>query len=193
MTKRRQHGFTIVELIVVIIIIAILAAITSVLYMGAQKQARDIKNIDGMHQVADAIQLFISKNQHFPLGGYGSNAVIGAGTECTKGASGFAGHGMYTCTVEDTLVASGYLPAGFIAGLSPNKVYGSYPDGRASIMVYATSATTAMVMTSMESPTAQDTANFSTQLTKCLVPAGNYAPRDSWGMANGVCITFSTP
>ena len=193
MTNRRQRGFTIVELLVVIIVIAILAMITAVLYTSAQKQARDVKNIDGMNKLADAIQLFTVKNQHFPLGDWGSDTPIGSGTECTKGLNGFAGHNMYVCTIEDTLVASGYLPAGFSAGLAPNKQY-SYTDGRATLMVYNVGTTKAMVMTSMEDPSTSDTTNFNAALTKCYgsIP-GVYAPRDTYGMSNGICISYSTP
>lgn len=195
MVKHRQHGFTLVELIVVIIVIAILATITTVLYMGVQKEARDVKNVDAMHKVADAIELFISKNQHFPRGGWGSTVALGSSTECANGSNGYVSSGTYyTCSIEDTLVASGYLPAGFIAGLSPNSLY-TYTDGRASMMVYVISSTKAMIMNSMEAPSAQDTANFNAALTQCYgsVPGSGYAPRDSYGMKNGVCITYSTP
>ena len=194
MTNRRQRGFTIVELIIVIVVLGILATITSVLYLGAQKQARDIKNIDGMHKLADAIELFIAKNQHFPAGGYGANAYIGTDTECdSTGKNGFAGHNMYKCAVEDTLVASGYLPAGFSANLSPNKNYG-YTNGQAALMVYIVSATKAIVMTSMENQTTQDAANFSAELVKCYGydPGSSYAQL-AYNMKNGVCISFSTP
>lgn len=193
MTKHRQRGFTLVELIIVIAVIAILATITVALYDGAKKEARDLRNVDGMHKVADAIELFISRYQHFPIGGSGSSAAIGGATECIGGSNGFAGHDAYSCTVEDTLVANGYLPAGFIASLSPNTKY-PYTDGIRSIMVYKIDTTHAMVMTSMENPTDKDAANFSTQLAKCYGsdPGDSYGPR-GYGMLNGVCITYSTP
>ena len=39
-TKKREHGFTIVELLIVVVIIAILAAITIVAYNGIQNRAK---------------------------------------------------------------------------------------------------------------------------------------------------------
>lgn len=193
MTNRRQRGFTLVELIIVIIVISILAAIISIAYTSVQKEARDTKNVDGMHKFADAIELFISKNQHFPKGNWGSSAPIGTGTECIDGGNGFAGHGMYKCTIEDTLVASGYLPSGFTVNLSRNTKY-PYADGRAALMVYNVGTTKAMVMTSMENPSSQDAANFSAELVKCYGsdPGSGYSPR-GYNMSNGICITFSTP
>lgn len=198
MKRAVRQGFTIVELIVVIIVLAILVMITASIYQSAQAQARDAKNVDGMDKFADAISLFVAKNQHFPRGGSGSTSAIGTNTECADGSNGWAATG-YQCDVEDTLVASGYLPSGFTAGLSPNPLYTSNSTGSQSLMVYIAATTgtppvkKAMVMTSMESPTADDTAHFNAELTKCYgsVPA-TYSPRDTYGMKNGICLVLQT-
>lgn len=44
MSKRKQFGFTIVELLIVIVVIGILASITIVAYNGIQSRARDTQN-----------------------------------------------------------------------------------------------------------------------------------------------------
>jgi len=111
--KRHVRGFTIVELSIVILVIGILATVVVVGYRGSQDRAHDLQIRDAATQVADQIQLFASNAGHFPRGGYGSTTAIGAGTECIDGASGWFGSSIYTCTVENTLVASGYLPSGF--------------------------------------------------------------------------------
>ena len=192
MKRTATRGFTIVELVVVIAVLAILVAITAALYQSAQAQARDAKNADGADKLADAIQLFIAKNQHFPAGGWGSTSPIGAATECAlPAASGFAAKGTYTCTIDDTLVASGYLPVGFLLSLSPNPNY-TQTNGFYSTMVYQYGQK-ALVMYSMEDPSSDDTAHFNQELAKCLgsVPA-SYGPRDTYGMRNGLCISFQT-
>lgn len=195
MVRTHSRGFTLIELVIVIVVIAILSLIAIVLYTYAEQQARDVRNADAADKVGDAIQLFAAKYQHFPKGGNGSTTAIGGNTECADGSNGFVAHGSSTCTVEDTLVASGYLPAGYVKGLSPNMSYPSPPrtDGNNSIMVYIASASSAMVMYSMESPRSSTTAHFNSQLTKCygsVPPAGSYTPRDSYGMDDGICIQY---
>lgn len=193
MIKKPRAGFTVVELLIVIVVIAVLASITFIAYGSLQNRARDLKNTEGVTKLADAIELFIAKNQHFPRGGSGSSSGIGSNSECVNGSNGFAGKAMYTCTVEDTLIASGLLPTGFSKDLTPHPKY-SYTDGRASIMVYSAGANDAMVMVSLIAPSDQDTAHFNSELKKCFgsVP-GSYAPRDTYGMRNGVCVSFSLP
>ena len=195
MKRTATRGFTIVELVVVIAVLAILVAITAALYQNAQMQARDAKNADAADKFADAAQLFAAKYGHFPKGGSGSTSPIGSGTECADGLNGWAAYG-YQCDVEDSLVASGYLPAGFVLAMSPNVEY--YPTrttGDLSMMVYKATASGNpvvskwMVMYSMEDPSADDTAHFNSELTKCFgsVPA-TYSPRDTYKMRNGICV-----
>ena len=198
MKRPVAKGFTIVELIVVIIVLSVLVMITASIYQSVQTQARDAKNADGADKFADAISLFTAKNQHFPRGGSGSTSAIGTGTECADGVNGWAATG-YQCDIEDSLVASGYLPAGFTAGLSPNTLYPSNTTGSQTLMVYVASTAgtppvkKVMVMYAMEAPTAEDTTHFNTELTKCYgsVPA-TYSPRDTYGMKNGICLVLQT-
>lgn len=197
-----HRGFTIVEMIIVIVVLSILVMITASIYQSAQVQARDARNIDGMDKFADAITLFNAKYQHYPRGSFGSTSAIGAGTECADGANGWVASTTYTCTVEDTLVASGYLPAGFVSSLSPNLSPGTTvpTNGRLTLMAYVASASATspvvkkvLVMTSMEAPTAADTSHFNAEIVKCYGAAqATYAPRDSYGMRNGVCLTLQT-
>lgn len=191
MKQTLRQGFTIVELVVVIAVIAILATIVSMMYVTVQEQARDTQLRDAARKVVDAIQLFNSRYQHFPAGGSGSNSAIGSNSECADGANGWFAKGTYGasgCTVEDTLVASGYLPTGFSAKLPKNKLFNPTSTNNLSLMVYKSGTDKVMVFYTLEAATSEDTAAFNTQLTRCgYAPAGPIKQRDSWGMRGGIC------
>ena len=55
---RKQPGFTIVELLIVIVVIAILAAISLVAYTGVQQRARDSQRLSDIKQISKALQLW---------------------------------------------------------------------------------------------------------------------------------------
>lgn len=57
MLKKRQTGFTIVELLIVIVIIGILAAITVVAYNGIQQRAKNQQASSDLANLAKAIHL----------------------------------------------------------------------------------------------------------------------------------------
>lgn len=63
---KAQHGFTIVELIIVVVIIAILAAITIVAYNGVQNRARDSKRAADMASIQKAIAAYDMMNNGVP-------------------------------------------------------------------------------------------------------------------------------
>ena len=184
-----RRGFTLVELVIVVAVIAILATIVSVMYVKVQEQARDTKLRDAASKVAGAIQLFYSKYERMPRGGSGSTAAIGSGTECAGGANGFFAKTVYTCSIEDTLVASGYLPVGFSDTLPKNTLYAPTSSLNLSLMVeIPPTAGKVMVFYTLEAATSKDTAAFNTQLTRCgYTPAGPIEQRDSYGMRGGVC------
>lgn len=57
-TKKRQPGFTIVELLIVIVVIAILAAISIVAYNGVQQRAKSAALADATVKVQKAFKLW---------------------------------------------------------------------------------------------------------------------------------------
>jgi len=61
-----QHGFTIVELLIVIVVIGILAAIALVSYNGIQERARDAQYASEVNSVAKALTLYTSDGGEFP-------------------------------------------------------------------------------------------------------------------------------
>lgn len=194
-----RAGFTLVEILVVITVIVILVMITATIYQGVQIQARDTQLRDATDKVSDAVQLFMAKNGHAPVGGIGSSTVIGAGSECANGKDGWLNTGSYGatgCTVEDTLVASGYLPSGFSTGLPRNPNYGT--NNPAVTVYYQTVGSPVtqykvMVMAALQDPSSGDTTSFNAQITQCgwNSAAGQFAPRDTLGMRYGECIVYN--
>lgn len=195
-----RAGFTIVELLIVVAVIGALATISVVAYNGIQARARDASLRNVADKVADALQLFAAKNDRWPYGGSSATTAIGSATECPGAAQSngwfLAGAG-YTCTVSESLVASGYLPANFAQSLPGNKYFAG---SNRSMMFYRNSPVVesnltvyrGMLYYTMESPSASDTANFNAELTKCgYNPAGTIQPRDSWGMRNGICVEYT--
>jgi general secretion pathway protein G len=69
MNIRRQVGFTIVELLIVIVIIGILAAITIVAYNGIQQRARDSARTSDISGIQTALELYRADNGNYPSAG----------------------------------------------------------------------------------------------------------------------------
>lgn len=66
--QRRQSGFTIVELLIVIVVIAILAAITIVAYNGIQSRANDTAVKNDLQALAKKFELYRVDNGVYPAG-----------------------------------------------------------------------------------------------------------------------------
>lgn len=56
---KKQHGFTIVELLIVIVVIGILAAITIVAYNGLQARAKDAQRVNDVDTITKALELYL--------------------------------------------------------------------------------------------------------------------------------------
>lgn len=54
--RRREEGFTIVELLIVIVVIAILAALVITSYLGIQSRARDAERQSDIRAIVTAVQ-----------------------------------------------------------------------------------------------------------------------------------------
>jgi len=68
-TKNKHHGFTIVELLIVIVIIATLAAITIVAYNGIQQRARVSRTNAALTQAKKKLELYKVDNSSYPTSG----------------------------------------------------------------------------------------------------------------------------
>lgn len=65
---KKQNGFTIVELLIVIVVIAILAAISVVAYSGVQSRARDAQRASDVVVILKALELYKADNGTYPPG-----------------------------------------------------------------------------------------------------------------------------
>lgn len=69
--KHKQHGFTIVELLIVIVVIGILAAITIVAYNGVQSRAKASSIVSTAQQMQKLLLAYKNTYGTYPTGGGG--------------------------------------------------------------------------------------------------------------------------
>lgn len=64
--KKRQEGFTIVELLIVIVVIGILATLVIVTFTGIQQKARDSKRKTDVNAIQSSLENFYGSNNYYP-------------------------------------------------------------------------------------------------------------------------------
>lgn len=64
---RKQQGFTIVELLIVIIVIGILATLVLVTFTGIQQSARNTQRQTDIKAVASHLETYNAKNSYYPM------------------------------------------------------------------------------------------------------------------------------
>lgn len=88
LSKQKQRGFTIVELLIVIVVIAILAAITIVAYNGVQARGRDARRVSDMQAIVKALEMYKADNGQYPVVAYSGTGSLGGWEVSAKEASG---------------------------------------------------------------------------------------------------------
>jgi len=63
---RKNKGFTLIEILIVVAIIGILASIILVGLSSFRSQGRDARRIADLHQVQNALELYFTKNGTYP-------------------------------------------------------------------------------------------------------------------------------
>ncbi len=64
--KRKQQGFTIVELLIVIIVIGILAALVLVTFSGVQQKARNTERTTDVKAIASHLEVYNAQSGYYP-------------------------------------------------------------------------------------------------------------------------------
>ncbi len=87
-----KKGFTLIELLVVVAIIGILAAVILASLNSARAKGRDAKRISDLKQIQNALELYKSDNNTYPIPSAGifNNNNIENNTECDLVAGGAA-------------------------------------------------------------------------------------------------------
>ncbi len=101
--NRKAHGFTIVELLIVIVVIAILAAISIAAYTNIQQRAKNTAIINAASQSLKMIQAYIAANGTYPLTW---SACITSTTGCADGGGSIGSN----ATFNTNMATIGLLP-----------------------------------------------------------------------------------
>lgn len=64
--KRKQSGFTIVELLIVIVVIGILAAIVITTFTGVQKKGRDADRKSDVNAIYSQVEVYFAQEGKYP-------------------------------------------------------------------------------------------------------------------------------
>lgn len=64
--KKKQSGFTIVELLIVIVVIGILAAIVITTFTGVQKKGRDADRKSDINSLYGQVEVYFAENGRYP-------------------------------------------------------------------------------------------------------------------------------
>ena len=64
--KKRNQGFTIVELLIVIVVIGILALLVITTYSGIQQKARNTKRQADIKSIQTHVEAFFTQNSYYP-------------------------------------------------------------------------------------------------------------------------------
>ncbi len=85
--QKRQSGFTIVELLIVIVIIGILAGLVVTQILGATAKARDTERKTDIDQIANQLEAYYAKNGFYPTL---NNVVNGTGNTTWRTGNQFS-------------------------------------------------------------------------------------------------------
>jgi prepilin-type N-terminal cleavage/methylation domain-containing protein len=100
-TIKKDRGFTIVELLIVIVVIGILAAITIVAYNGVQNRARTTQNDTNAREIANKAEAYAADNNGtYPTVANLTGAAAGTSYQLSTTAAGVIQSAAPTSTTQ---------------------------------------------------------------------------------------------
>ena len=106
--RTKLHGFTIVELLIVIVVIAILAAISIAAYTNIQQRAKNTAIINAASQSLKMIEAYIAANGTYPMkSGY---ACITSESGCQANSADAGSVVLTSSTFNTNMATIGTLP-----------------------------------------------------------------------------------
>lgn len=83
--KKKQLGFTLVEILIVMVIIGIIATIGLGSFASSQMKGRDASRKSDLTQIGRALETYYNDHGQYPFGSNGAIAGCGAGLACGWG------------------------------------------------------------------------------------------------------------
>ena len=125
--NRKQQGFTIVELLIVIVVIGILAALVITTFTGIQKKGRDTERTTDVKALHSQLEAYFAQNGKYPLladvqnNTWLTTNMKGLDVEAAHDPKGAAGNNIaaanatnvygYVVTVDGTAACDNVAPA----------------------------------------------------------------------------------
>ncbi len=104
--KRKQSGFTIVELLIVIVVIGILAAIVITTFTGVQKKGRDADRKSDINSIYSQVEVYFAENAKYP-----SLAQLNNATFRSASLKGLSNDALADPSNAGTVAVTGTTPA----------------------------------------------------------------------------------
>ena len=113
--KRKQSGFTIVELLIVIVVIGILAAIVITTFTGVQKKGRDADRKSDINAIYSQVEVYFAQNSKYP-----TVANLNDDTWRNANVKGLTDDAITAPGGTDALVATGAATSNYAYVATPN-------------------------------------------------------------------------
>lgn len=164
--NNKKNGFTLIELLVVISVISLLSSVIFASLNKARSKARDARRISDLHQLSNALALYVDDIKNIPL----SNDCGSARTGWIHGACVTNTDSPNDIYIGDKMVSSGYLKSYIFDPLFTSKSCKYYYYTNSAGTQFQFSAT-------LENPPAELPSDWQPLIgdsTACKANVGNY-------------------